>query len=199
MENNINSDSNRTVYPGQPRDEITQRVVYKHIFSILPFLSAIFIVSIVAIIGMYYLGTNEASFDKYINSSLVSLIGFLLLVLLVALLASVLWIWKRNKIVITNEHIVDIDQLGLFNRRVSTLRLQEIQDISARVTGPIQTMFKYGSIIIQTAGERENFVLDYMALPYELEQYILEARKNNYRRADDSGVKNAEVHIKKVL
>ena len=45
-------------------------------------------------------------------------------------------------------------------------------------------MLKYGTIIIQTAGERENFVFDFVPNPYELEQYILEARKSHHSKKD---------------
>jgi hypothetical protein len=166
------------MYPGQPSDEITQRVVYKHIISILPFLFSIFVMGIVGIIGAYYLDNNTAQVVKYVPESLVSLGGFLYIIILIFLFVAVLWIWRRNKIVITNQHIVDIDQVGIFNRKVSTLRLGEIQDLSADVHGPTQTIFQYGTIMIQTAGERENFTFDYVPHPYELEHYILETRQN---------------------
>ena len=166
------------MYPGQPSDEITQRVVYKHIISILPFLFSIFVMGIVGIIAAYYLNSNTAQVTKYVPESLISLGGFLYIIVLVFLFVGVLWIWRRNKIVITNQHIVDIDQVGIFNRKVSTLRLGEIQDLSADVHGPTQTIFQYGTIMIQTAGERENFTFDYVPHPYELEHYILETRQN---------------------
>lgn len=176
-------------YPGQPHDEITQRVVFKHIISILPFMFAIFILSIVGIFGIYYVGLNEAEVNKFIPTSYVNIGGVLLVLILIFLFFGVLWIWRRNKIVITDQHIVDIDQMGLFNRIVSTLRLEEIQDISASVKGPMQTVFQYGSIVIQTAGERENFLFDYVPNPYELEHYVLEIRKKYYEPQDE-GVKS---------
>ncbi len=181
-------------YPGQPQDETTQRVVFKHIISIMPFMFAIFILSVVGIIGVYYLGLNEAEINKTVPVAYINLAGFILMIILVFLFVGVLWIWRRNKIVITDEHIVDIDQVGLFNRIVSTLRLEEIQDISASVKGPIQTIFQYGSIVIQTAGERENFLFDYVPNPYELEHYVLEIRKKYYS-PDDQGVKSPDNHL----
>lgn len=167
-------------YPGQPREEITQRVVSKHIMSIIPFLAAIFILAIAGIVGSYYLSVYQASISDALTLTLINLGGFLFMILLVFLFFSILWIWRRNKLVITNEHIVDIDQTGLFNRRVSALRLEEIQDISAKILGPSQTIFQYGTLTIQTAGERKNFIMDYIYDPFELEHYILETRKKYY-------------------
>ncbi len=169
--------SQSIMYPGQPTDEITQRVVYKHIISIMPFMFVVLVMGIVGIIAAYYLQANP-EVTTYIPEIFISLGSLLYMIVLIFLFVGVLWIWRRNKVVITNEHIVDVDQLGLFNRRVSTLRLGEIQDLSADVHGPTQTIFQYGTLHIQTAGERENFAFDYVPHPYELEHYILEIRQN---------------------
>ncbi len=179
-------------YPGQPSSEVTLKVVYKHIVAIFPFLFALFTLAILGIIGVYYLGQYQDQINTVVSMSYLNLVGFLVIFLLAFLFVAVFWIWRRNKLIITNEHIVDIDQIGLFNRTVSTLRLEEIQDITAKVHGPMQTIFQYGTLLIQTAGERENFVLDYIAEPYEIEHYILKIRKENV-----NSQKNAMHHEEK--
>jgi len=167
----------QSTYPGQPSDEITQLVVHKHIMSISPVLFGMFLV-ILAVLGLvvFYNG-NQYVFEQFANAGQISIIGFLMICFIFLLVLGTIWIWRRNKIIITTNHIVDIDQIGLFNKTVSTLHLDEIQDISAKINGPIQTMMKFGTIIIQTAGERENFVFDYVPSPLELENFILDARK----------------------
>lgn len=132
-----------------------------------------------AIAAEIFLSLNIDSKDFILPNYAVSIIGFIILLIIFILIASTLWIWKRNRVIITNNHIVDVEQLGLFNKIVSTLRLDEIQDVSASISGPLQMYFKFGTVIIQTAGERENFVFDYVPNPYEIEQYILELRKKN--------------------
>lgn len=173
-------------YPGQPKEEVTQRVVSKHIMSIVPFLLAIFLLAIAGIVGVYYLGLYQSNISDPIITVIINLGGFLFMVLLIFLFFSVIWIWRRNKLVITNEHIVDIDQTGLFNRRVSALRLEEIQDISAKILGPSQTIFQYGTLTVQTAGERKNFIMDYIYDPFEVEHYILETRKKYYEPHEEN-------------
>lgn len=175
-------------YPGQPNDEKTLRVVYKHIFSIAPFLISIILLSIAAIVGVYYMGLYAEQINDIIPLDYLNIVGFLVVGLLVFLFATTVWIWRRNKIVITDEHIVDVDQMGLFNRKVSTLRLGEIQDVSAKVYGPAQTIFQYGTVMIQTAGTRENFVMDYIYEPYEIEQYILEVRKRFHNEVGNTSL-----------
>ena len=173
--------SEESKYPGQPRDEITQRVIYKHFISTLPVIFAMVLVILVVLALVIFYNGNQYYFDKFLSQAVISLIGFLLLGFNILLVLGTIWIWRRNKIIVTDHHIVDIDQIGLFNRTVSTLRLEEIQDISAKINGPLQNVFGYGTIIIQTAGERENFVFDFVPNPYELERYILEARKISHK------------------
>ena len=58
---------------------------------------------------------------------------------------------------VTNERIIAMEQKGLFNRVVSELRLNRIQDVSSEVRGFLATIFKYGRIRIQTASEIDRF------------------------------------------
>jgi len=167
-------------YPGQAHEEVTQRVAYKHVIAIAPILFGMIILAIFAIAAVVYIDINLAMIENYIPPIVVTIAGFILVAVIVMLTVGTFWIWRRNKVVITNKHVVDVDQIGLFNREVSTLRLEEIQDVSAKVNGPLQTMLGYGTLIIQTAGERENFVFDYVPEPYKLENYIIELRSKYY-------------------
>ncbi len=60
--------------------------------------------------------------------------------------------------IVTNMRIIDIEQGGLFSRKMSEKDLGRMQDISANVQGPIATFLNYGDVIIQTAGEQQHFV-----------------------------------------
>lgn len=61
--------------------------------------------------------------------------------------------------VVTNMRVVDIDHIGLFSRDVSTVRLDDIEDITTELHGVISTMLKFGTITLQTAGSRNEFYL----------------------------------------
>ncbi len=167
-------------YPGQTNDEITQRVIYKHVMAIAPILFGMALLMIVVLIAAILINSNQKALGNAIPAVVVSAIGFAFLAIIILITIATFWIWRSNKVVITNKHIVDVDQIGLFNRNISTLRLEEIQDVSSRVNGPLETMFQYGTLIIQTAGERENFVFDFVPNPNELENYIIELRAKYY-------------------
>ena len=184
-------------YPGQPDEEITQRVFYKSFVMVLPILLASVLLGLVALGGMSY-GAANASIAlgerlPTLSGSLVSLLSFVFFVLVSLFTFGALWIWRNNRILVTNEHIVDIDQTTLFNRSVATLNLSRIQDVSADVKGPVQTLLQYGTVVVQTAGQEQNFHFDYMPRPYEAEQYILEIHKQYMAtHHEDDGLRGVE-------
>lgn len=59
--------------------------------------------------------------------------------------------------IVTSERVIDIDQQGLFKRNIAELDTQMVQDVTSDKRGVLQTIFDFGNVIIQTAGERPNF------------------------------------------
>ncbi len=176
-------------YPGQPTQEVTRRVFYKSIVMILPILLAGVILSVIALLGMSY-GAAHSQIQlgeslPVLSGSLLALMSFLGLVLTGLITLGAVWIWRNNRVLVTNEHVVDIDQVTLFRRSVATLTLSRIQDVSAEVAGPAQTLLQYGTVTVQTAGQQEKFRFDYMPKPYEVEQYILEVHREYLEQHDD--------------
>lgn len=174
-------------YPGQADDEVTQRVFYKSIAAVAPVLLAGFIVGTVALYGVYYGAAHTVTVDASlpaVSGPIISLTSMFLILLVAVFLVAAIWIWRNNFVVVTNEHMVDVDQTTLFHRSVSTLTLARIQDVSAEVKGPVQTVFQYGTIVVQTAGERSKFRFDYITNPYEAEKYILDIHKEYLARTE---------------
>ncbi len=102
------------------------------------------------------------------------------LVSLWALWGLVLWVvfwqfWTTYYMdiwVVTTKRIIDIDYLRLFDRSIAMLRLDRVQDLSTRIQGIVATLFKYGSVIVQSAGTKEEFVIDQIANPEALRDTI---------------------------
>ncbi len=84
--------------------------------------------------------------------------------------------------IVTNRRILNIEQNGLFGRTVSELRLYRIQDVTAIVNGFVKTLFNFGEVEIQTAGERERFMFEEIPNPNEVAKTILELSEHD--RAD---------------
>jgi membrane protein YdbS with pleckstrin-like domain len=62
-------------------------------------------------------------------------------------------------LVITNKHLIDIEQKGIFAREVSVIQLNKIQDITTDVHGFIPTVVGFGIIKIQSAGTGKEFMI----------------------------------------
>lgn len=86
-------------------------------------------------------------------------------------------IWTNHFLdvmVLTNLHVIDIEQVRLWNREISTLNLEKIQDISSKSDGIIAHFLDYGDLEIQTAGSITNFIVKNIQRPDALRQKINE-------------------------
>jgi len=61
--------------------------------------------------------------------------------------------------IVTNKRIINIDQIHLFKRDVSTLRIERVQDIKVETHGLSATIFNFGNLQVQTAGPEASFYL----------------------------------------
>lgn len=73
--------------------------------------------------------------------------------------------WFFNIYILTDERIVDVDFHNIFFRRVSTAKIEEIQDVNIQSSGSFETFFGYGSLFIQTAAEVTQFEFLYIPNP----------------------------------
>lgn len=94
---------------------------------------------------------------------------------LLLLLAFVFLVWTDYYLdvwIITNKRIIDIEQKGLFNRKISEFSIDRVQDVSIQVHGIIETLLKFGSIKVDTAGHSE-FVIEDVPDLYRAKDAIL--------------------------
>lgn len=61
--------------------------------------------------------------------------------------------WYFNVCIITEERVIDIDFYNLLYKKESEAKISMIQDVTVSQGGVSQTLFNYGSVLIQTAGE----------------------------------------------
>ncbi|MEK7555155.1 MAG: PH domain-containing protein [Patescibacteria group bacterium] len=80
--------------------------------------------------------------------------------------------------IITSERLVFIELKGLFSRTVTSMELENIQDISVEVHGILETVFKFGDVRIQSAGAAAAFVFKQVRHPYAVKDMISSARGN---------------------
>jgi len=77
-------------------------------------------------------------------------------------------------VVVTNLHIIDIEQISMWHREISMLSLGKIQDVSSETKGIVSSMLEFGTLEIQTAGNTSNFVLENIEKPDLIRQKIMQ-------------------------
>jgi hypothetical protein len=85
-------------------------------------------------------------------------------------------------IAITTDRIVDINQNRIFNRKIVSANLVQIQDVSGETPGILGTFFRYGTLKILTASEEVmHFEMPYVRHAETVANHILNIR-NEYIR-----------------
>jgi len=95
------------------------------------------------------------------NFQLITVLGWYLITSAFALENFFSWFFNVN--IVTDERIVDIDFKNLIYKQVSDTNIDKIQDVTYRTGGATRTVFNYGDVLIQTAGEVPNF--EFLAVP----------------------------------
>jgi len=79
--------------------------------------------------------------------------------------------------IVTNNRVVNIEQLGLFSRHTSELKHNKIQDVTSEVQGLVPTLFGYGNVYIQTAGNKQRFVFKQIPESTNTRNIIMQLQK----------------------
>jgi len=76
--------------------------------------------------------------------------------------------------IVTERRLVDINQQGIFVRRISEQSLLRVQDVSARQQGFFHHALNYGHLFIETAGSQPNFEIHNICRPNDVAKTILD-------------------------
>ena len=82
-------------------------------------------------------------------------------------------IYVLNTIIVTNERVIENEQLGLFNHNVSEIPIEKVQDISVHIVGVIPTFLNFGNIDIQSAGSTKKFEFTNLPNPKKIKDLII--------------------------
>ncbi len=76
--------------------------------------------------------------------------------------------------ILTDDRLVNVEQIALFNRRVSTLSIDRIQDVTIAQSGLLDSFLGIGMLLIQTAGEEDEFKIVGIKDPTGVKELIME-------------------------
>lgn len=152
-------------------------VIRKHPIGLV-FLYLQALAGVVAALTLFFFAAPGvfANLDEQVNRAIVGVvilgIAFLVIYLFVAT-----YIYHQSRLLVTDKNLIQISQKSLFIRKVSRLSFSNVEDVSSDMRGILSTIFNYGTLLIQTAGERPNFDFRYCPTPNRFADQILEARQ----------------------
>lgn len=151
IEEHINSNDPAFLYLNLHPGEDIKYAVRHHWAG---FLTTLLIVVAMGLFPLFLLFAVSIGFTNGV-SEFVPIITVLLSGYYVFLLTFLFGSWINfyyDIIFITNERIINVAQEGLLSRKTSELSLKQVQNVSAEVTGFLQSFFNYGLLIVETAG-----------------------------------------------
>ncbi len=80
--------------------------------------------------------------------------------------------WFFNIYIVTNERVVDIDFKYFLYKEISEAAHNKIQDLTYRTGGIFATLFRYGTVYVETAGEVPNIEFDGVPNPEKVVECI---------------------------
>ncbi|MEK7209000.1 MAG: PH domain-containing protein [Patescibacteria group bacterium] len=119
---------------------------------------------------------------KNLDQSLL-LFGYWLWLLILWIVMALIWTdYYLDVWYLTNQRIIAVEQRGLFHRKISTFRLEMIQDTTIEIPGILATLIGYGNLQIQTAGQNEKFTIRGVNRPQRVNEIIT----REYHRAREA-------------
>jgi len=168
----------------QPGERVLCHIT-RHPFGLfgLYFITAVLIVGAfvaAALIPSY--ATNLNSHDKvglFLGALVVA--AFALIYMYVAMI-----IYKGNRWIVTSDSITQVTQTGLFKKHTSQLSLGNLEDVTYNQDGLIQSIFGFGTLRVETAGERSKFFFLFCPQPQQYARAIIQAHET-YIAANPEG------------
>ncbi len=133
--------------------------------------AVIALLPIVGIIAVDLIPSPLAQFvENNVFLALTIAVGWMLVVWIAFFIA-----WTRyylDVVVLTTKRLIYVEQLGLFAREISELRIENIQDMRVEIVGLVPSLLGYGNLYIQTAGEQKEFSILTIPNPGDLKNAI---------------------------
>jgi hypothetical protein len=137
------------------------KVVRKHWFVIVSELFGTFVMMLLPFFILVVVALLPQQFNilNLHPERYIPLITYLTAGWLVLSLMTAFTIWTHYFLdlwVVTDRRIIVVDQITFFNRKISSFRLERMQDIKVSVVGIIATFLNFGTLRAQTASAAES-------------------------------------------
>ncbi len=124
----------------------------------------------------------ETGSDLSKAQPLVILFGGILIVLTVIMTFISAYLYTSDVVLVTTEKISQFLHKTIFDRKISQLSIGDIQDVTVSQVGVFARLFNFGTLVIETAGEQQNYTFVYTPNPYKRAKDIVGAHEENLKK-----------------
>lgn len=117
-------------------------LIFRDVFGVVLMVLAPILLTSMTPVGMQLLGTSAGV--------------FLSCLWLMAGSIAIATVWTNYYLdvwIVTDKRIINVEQLTLFSRETTTMRVERIQDATVEIHGFLPTMLGFGNLRIQSAGD----------------------------------------------
>ena len=159
--------------------------IRKHPFGlfIIYLIGSIVSIALLAVTFVIAIFTNGdrlgTGFDLSSSQPVVLVLGGLLVLISVIMTIIGAYLYESNVMLVTSEKIAQFLYKTIFDRKISQLSIGDIQDVTVSQIGLFARLFNYGTLVIETAGEQQNYTFTYTPNPYQASKDIVGAHERN--------------------
>lgn len=169
-------------------NEVLISEIRKHPFGlfVIYFIGAIVAVALAAGMSALAFATEGDPLETGTNLSsaqpFVVIIGTILIVATIIMTLIAAYLYVSDVVLVTNEKISQFLHRTIFDRKISQLSIGDVQDVTVSQRGLFSRLFNYGTLVIETAGEQQNYTFIYTPNPYERAKDIVGAHEENLKK-----------------
>ncbi len=170
----------KKVFPGQEENEKIIKAFFRHPFILIKneFIPILLFIASIATMTFFF----------YLYPPFVFLGSFIVFILSITWGFYSYYTWIKDKYVITDHRIIDIEQVTLFTRSQKEAPLARIQDVSSEIKSFWGALFRFGSVHVQTASDT-SLTLDDVPNPEKIQSIIFNLIKEAKKEEDeDKGI-----------
>ncbi len=166
-------------------DEKLIAEIKKHPFGLLIIYLSGVIVSVIlfsVFLGIAWFAGQELSGQSNNYDDLIVLIGLILSLFSLIVTGIAGHIYSSNIMLVTNEKLAQVLYSSLFSRKISQLSIGDVQDVTVTQNGVFPRLFNYGTIVVETAGEQQNYTFTYAPTPYHFAKLMVGSHEENLQK-----------------
>ena len=157
-------------------------VIRRHWFVFLSEVSALFLAALLPlafpIFSNYIYEIGGQYLDPSQITAAITFFSAAWLLLLWIIFFIIFTNYYLDTLIITNQRVIDVDQVNLFARDIATAPLGSVQDVKIEILGFLATMFNFGNLHLQTAGGDKEIVIRGIKNPEYVKKLIMSTHQS---------------------